>query len=80
VANSFCVSYKTLNDIKISKHKRENVYNIEGIDPMLNKWGCHAAVLTESNCIYVLGGMNFTEKIMRRCEKYSLIFKKWIPV
>jgi dTDP-4-dehydrorhamnose 3,5-epimerase-like enzyme len=42
--------------------------------------GCHAAILTESNCIYVLGGMNFHEKVFRRCEKYSITYGKWSPI
>ena len=55
-------------------NKWENVYNIDTIASMFSKRGCHASVLTESNCIYVLGGMNFSEKIMKRCEKYSLTY------
>ena len=39
---------------------------------MNDKRGCMAALLHEGY-IFVIGGLNYTEKCLKRCERYRLI-------
>jgi len=39
---------------------------------MLERRGCMAAIFHEGY-IYVIGGLNYTEKCLKKCERYKLI-------
>ena len=47
----------------------ENLYVPTHLSNMITKRGCFSAVYHE-NYIFVFGGLNYTDKIMRKCEKY----------
>lgn len=46
---------------------------------MITKRGCFSAVYHE-NHVFVFGGLNYTDKIMRKCEKYSIANNTWEKV
>ena len=39
---------------------------------MLDRRGCMAAIFHEGY-IYVIGGLNYTDKCLKKCERYKLI-------
>lgn len=43
---------------------------------MISKRGCFAAIYHEGY-IFVMGGLNYTEKILKKCERYSIQDNKW---
>ena len=50
----------------------ENAYNERRLPDMIERRGCAAALFHEGY-IYVIGGLNYTEKCLRKCERYRLI-------
>jgi N-acetylneuraminic acid mutarotase len=43
---------------------------------MISKRGCFSAVYHE-NHLFCFGGLNYTDKILRKCEKYSIAENRW---
>jgi len=43
---------------------------------MLSKRGCSAACF-HAGFIYVVGGVNYTEKVLKKCERLNLVTKEW---
>lgn len=50
----------------------ENVYKEKRLPDMLERRGCMAAVFHEGY-IYVIGGLNYTDKCLKKCERYRLL-------
>ena len=63
-----------------SLSKREDAYSIKNGPELRTRRGCHSLVSTDSGCIYAIGGLNFSEKVMKRCEKYILALNEWVPI
>ena len=43
---------------------------------MITKRGCFSAIFHEGY-IFVMGGLNYTEKILKKCERFSVADNKW---
>jgi len=50
----------------------ENTYREKRLPDMNERRGCMAAVLHEGY-IFVIGGLNYTEKCLRKCERFRLV-------
>lgn len=50
----------------------ENQYSETRLPDMLERRGCMAALLHEGY-IYVIGGLNYTDKCLKKCERFKLI-------
>ena len=46
---------------------------------MITKRGCFSAVFHEGY-VFVFGGLNYTEKILKKCERFSVSDNKWEPI
>jgi N-acetylneuraminic acid mutarotase len=46
---------------------------------MISKRGCFAAIYHEG-FIFVMGGLNYNEKILKKCERYSVADNRWDPL
>ena len=46
---------------------------------MIWKRGCFAAIYHEG-FVFVFGGLNYTDKIMKKCERYSIEGNRWDPI
>lgn len=46
---------------------------------MISKRGCFAAIYHEG-FVFVMGGLNYTEKILKKCERYSIADNRWDPL
>lgn len=43
---------------------------------MITKRGCFAAIYHEGY-VFTFGGLNYTDKILKKCERYSIPDNKW---
>lgn len=50
----------------------ESVYDVKKIASLNRKRGCFAAVFVDSN-VFVFGGLNYTDKTMKYCEKLDTL-------
>jgi len=50
----------------------ENIYEETRLPDMLERRGCTAALFHEGY-IYVIGGLNYSEKCLRKCERFRLV-------
>ena len=50
----------------------ENIYREKRLPDMIERRGC-AAALYHEGYIYVIGGLNYTEKCLKKCERYKLV-------
>lgn len=50
----------------------ENLYKEKRLPDMHERRGCMAALLHEGY-IFVIGGLNYTEKCLRKCERFKMI-------
>ena len=50
----------------------ENSYQEKRLPDLLERRGCMSALFHEG-FIYVIGGLNYTEKCLRKCERYRLV-------
>ncbi len=46
---------------------------------MIHKRGCFSAIFHEG-VVFVFGGLNYTEKVLKKSERYSLTEDKWDPI
>ena len=53
----------------------ENQYHEQRLPDMLERRGCMAALYHEGY-IYVIGGLNYTDKCLKKCERYHLAINK----
>eukprot|EP00347_Sterkiella_histriomuscorum_P008465 403344995 len=54
----------------------DNLYVQNPLKSMISKRGCFAAIFHEGQ-IFVMGGLNYTEKILKKCERYNIAENKW---
>ena len=54
----------------------EHMYRPEQLNSMVNSRGCFGAIFHE-NQVWVFGGINYSERIMDKCETYSLAEDQW---
>lgn len=57
----------------------DNLYVQHTLKSMTHKRGCFSALFHEG-MVFVFGGLNYTEKVLRRCERYSLQDNRWEPL
>ena len=50
----------------------ENLYTETKLPDMVDRRGCMSAILHEGY-IYVIGGLNYVEKCLKKCERYKLV-------
>ena len=43
---------------------------------MITKRGCFSAVFHEG-LVFVFGGLNYAEKVLRKCERYNISDNRW---
>lgn len=43
---------------------------------MNSKRGCFSAIYHEG-CIFVFGGINYTDRILTKCERYDIVSNQW---
>ena len=43
---------------------------------LVRKWGCFSAVFVDSN-VFVFGGLNYSDKTMKYCEKLDILDSEW---
>ena len=67
---SFKSSAILISEVPVNSY--ENMYVEKKLPDMLHRRGCMASVLHEGY-VYVFGGLNYTEKIMKRCERLLLM-------
>jgi len=54
----------------------ESVYDVKKIASLLRKRGCFSAVFVNST-VFVFGGLNYTDKTMKYCEKLEILDSDW---
>jgi len=54
----------------------ESVFDVKKICSLKRKWGCFSAVFVDSN-VFVFGGLNYTDKTMKFCEKIETLDSEW---
>ena len=54
----------------------ESNYDAQVVQPMRVKRGCHAIAHVEGR-VYVFGGQNHVDKLLKKCERYSLADDTW---
>jgi hypothetical protein len=71
VPNKPTFSNSTILLSEVPLNNYECLYAPSTLSSMLTKRGCFAAVYHEG-FIYSVGGLNYTEKILRKCERYNI--------
>ena len=59
---------------EVPQNSYENKYIEKKLPDMQHRRGCMASVFHEGY-IYVLGGLNYTEKVLKKCERLLLVDK-----
>ena len=54
----------------------ESNYDAQVVQPMRVKRGCHAIAHVEGR-VYVFGGQNHVDKLLKKCERYSVADDTW---
>lgn len=54
----------------------ESVYDVKKLCSLIWKWGCFSAVFVDSN-VFVFGGLNYSDKTMKYCEKLDILDSEW---
>ena len=67
---SFKSSATLIHEVPVNSY--DNKYVEKKLPDMLHRRGCSAAVFHEGY-VYVCGGLNYTEKIMRKSERLLLV-------
>lgn len=54
----------------------DSLYMAQQMHNMITKRGCFAAIYLHG-FVFVLGGLNYTHKLLRYCEKYDVESNQW---
>ena len=55
------------------------MYITSEYEEMANKRGCFSSVY-HAGFVYAFGGINYTDKMLKRCERLNLETNKWQPI
>ena len=76
IANQPNFSNRTLLLVCKPENQYDNHYTLKMMDRMQSKRGCGTAV-HHAGYVYVMGGINYTEKVLKRCERLNLEKNVW---
>ena len=65
-----------VKEVKLTSVERMSYFIPEQLPSMFTKRGCFATIYHEG-FVYVFGGINYSDRIMSKCEKYSVKDKIW---
>jgi hypothetical protein len=58
-----------ISEVPINSY--DNLYVEKSLKSMHSKRGCFSGIFHEG-FVFVFGGLNYTDKILKKCERYSL--------
>jgi len=69
-------SERTVLVQEVPVNSYDNMYIQTNLKPMLIMRGCFAAIYHEG-FVWAFGGINYTDKVIRKCERYSVENDDW---
>ena len=73
---SFVNKVVSLTELPVNIY--ESVYSPTTLASMKTKRGCFSAIYSHgTQLVYVFGGLNYADKILKKCEVYNLQTNKW---
>ena len=79
VANLPNFSNRALLLTSVPETQYDNHYDLKMLATMYSKRGCASAVFHQG-FVYAMGGINYTEKVLKRCERLNLKTGVWQPI
>jgi len=71
---TFSARVTLLQELPVNSY--DNKYKSTPLRPMHHKRGCMAGLFHEG-IAFVFGGLNYTEKVLRKCERYNIDKNMW---
>lgn len=79
VPNKPTFSAKSFLIQEVPVNSYDNLYIQNNLKPMQSKRGCFSAIYHEG-FVFVFGGLNYTEKILRKSERFCFQEQRWEPI
>jgi hypothetical protein len=74
---TFTAKCMLISEVPINSY--DNLYVQTTLKSMIAKRGCFSAVYHEG-FVFVFGGLNYTDKILKKCERYNIQENRWDPI
>lgn len=76
IPNRATFSSKVLKIVEKPINFLESSFECVELEPLKIKRGCSAATYTDGH-VYVMGGQNHQDKVLKKCERYNVALNKW---
>ena len=76
IPNKPTFSSQTIKISEVPINVYDSVYSAELLNNMITKRGCFAAIY-QYGFIFAIGGLNYTHKILKYCEKFNVATNTW---